>query len=63
MVQPSAAQTEEGIGAQSILKCFDNSGGSPENCSIIIPFDERNKEYREYLAWVAEGNTPEPADE
>ena len=24
-----------------------------------IPFDDGNKDYEEYLAWVAAGNTPE----
>ena len=27
-----------------------------------IPFDEENKDYQDYLAWVAEGNTPAEAD-
>jgi hypothetical protein len=26
-----------------------------------IPFDPENKDYQEYLEWVAAGNTPEAA--
>ena len=29
---------------------------------IFIPKDDSNTSYQEYLEWVAEGNTIEPAD-
>lgn len=35
----------------SILRLTDNAG---------IPADESNTDYKDYIAWLSEGNTPEP---
>ena len=31
--------------------------------TAFIPFAPGNRDYQEYLEWLAQGNTPEPADD
>jgi hypothetical protein len=43
-----------GTESNSVQRLSDNA---------FIPFDPDNTDYQAYLKWVAEGNTPLPADE
>jgi hypothetical protein len=50
-----------------MYKLVNNKDGSLA-CAIkegklAIPADPANTDYQAYLAWLAEGNTPEPADQ
>ena len=39
--------------SQTVQRLADNA---------FVPADPTNTDYQQYLAWLAEGNTPEPAD-
>lgn len=41
------------IGQQFVVRVIDNA---------FIPFDQANADYKAYLTWLEEGNTPEPAE-
>ena len=40
--------------ANGVVRLSDNA---------FIPFDPANVDYQQYLAWVAQDNQPQPADE
>jgi|TARA_R100000149_G_scaffold63221_1_gene34051 hypothetical protein len=50
---------------------YDETGKKIEDCTnqilrkedfAIIPFDETNRDYQEYLEWVADGGVAEASD-
>jgi hypothetical protein len=52
-----------------MYKIIKNLINSEQTCvrrlsdGACIPFAEDNTDYQAYLAWLAEGNEPTPADE
>ena len=51
---------DDSVITNMIMQIKDKDGNSIT--PRFIPFDEGNTDYKEYLEWVAEGNTAEAAD-
>jgi hypothetical protein len=54
MYKLSFSQRTNSVEENIVIRTLDNA---------YIPFDPANTDYQAYLKWLAEGNTPEPADQ
>ena len=54
MYRAYTVTSDNGDSHLSLIRLSDNAA---------IPADPDNTDYQEYLKWVAEGNTPLPAEE
>ena len=50
-----------------MYKLLNNENNQPTwiirlSDNAIIPMDNANRDYQEYLQWLSEGNTPEEAE-
>jgi hypothetical protein len=54
MTQYKQVMFGDKLNDRAIIRILDNA---------CIPFDPDNTDYQAFLRWLAEGNTPEPAEE
>jgi len=54
MYKQSQNDSLTGLPAQCVIRVSDGAS---------IPLDDENRDYQAYLKWLADGNTPLPADE